>query len=52
VLFEHARVIAAGLGVERLRIEADPGAEPFYLRMGMVRSGSIASGSIPARTLP
>lgn len=37
---------------KRLRIEADPDAEGFYLRMGAVRTGTCASVSIPDRRLP
>jgi hypothetical protein len=33
-------------------LEADPGAEPFYLAMGARRCGSVPSGSIPGRLLP
>ena len=33
-------------------VEADPGAVPFYLRMGCRVIGSVASGSIPGRILP
>jgi hypothetical protein len=33
-------------------LEADPGAEPFYLAMGARRCGSVRSGSIPGRLLP
>ncbi len=40
-LFEHAARRAASLGAEILRIEADPNAEGFYLRMGAARVGEI-----------
>ena len=39
-------------GFVRLRIEADPYAEEFYLAQGAVRVGEIASGSVPGRALP
>ena len=45
-------VPAGTLGFERITLEADPGAEPFYLAMGARRCGSIPSGSIPGRPLP
>lgn len=40
------------LGASELVIEADPNAEPFYLRMGGIRAGFANSGSIPGRQLP
>jgi hypothetical protein len=40
------------LGFARITLEADPGAEPFYLAMGGRRCGSVPSGSIPDRRLP
>ncbi len=43
---------ARALGAVRLIIEADPGAAPFYSRMGAYHIGSAPSGSIPGRTLP
>lgn len=43
---------AAALGFRSLRIEADPGAAPFYEAMGAVVVGSCPSGSIPGRRLP
>lgn len=51
-LFEHAVAVARRSGFTRLTIEADPYAEPFYLAMGAVRSGTIPSGSVPGRVLP
>lgn len=39
-------------GIRTLVVEADPGAAPFYLKMGGVADGSVLSGSIPSRTLP
>ncbi|MGC5014210.1 GNAT family N-acetyltransferase [Streptosporangium sp. DT93] len=52
LLFEHAVATAADLGFERLTIDADPNAEPFYLAMGATRIGATPSGSIPGRVLP
>jgi ribosomal protein S18 acetylase RimI-like enzyme len=48
------RMVATGQekGVTRMRIEADPYAEPWYLKRGAVRVGEAPSGSIPGRMLP
>ena len=43
---------AQALGVPRLAIAADPGAEAFYLRLGAVRVGLIESEVQPGRWLP
>src|SRR5690349_17541085 len=51
-LFRHAVRRAAAEGMGRLRIDADPNAEGFYLAMGAVRVGESPSGSIPGRVLP
>jgi GNAT superfamily N-acetyltransferase len=51
-LWRQAMVTARTVGFERITLEADPGAEPFYLAMGARRCGSVASGSIPGRVLP
>jgi GNAT superfamily N-acetyltransferase len=51
-LWEHAIDAARALGFARITLEADPGAEPFYLAMGGRRCGSVPSGSIPDRRLP
>ncbi|TMC05464.1 MAG: GNAT family N-acetyltransferase [Chloroflexi bacterium] len=51
-LFDHAAALASSLGVQRIRIDADPGAEPFYRRMGAIRIGLSQSGSIRGRSLP
>lgn len=40
------------VGVETLWILSDPGAEPFYLRLGAVRVGLRPSDAIPGRRLP
>jgi GNAT superfamily N-acetyltransferase len=51
-LFDHAARVARAAGFARLRIDADPGAEGFYLRMGARRVGEAPSGSVPGRALP
>ena len=43
---------AAALGAERIGVDSDPAAVPFYLRMGMEPAGAAPSGSIPGRKLP
>lgn len=39
-------------GVRELTLDADPGAEAFYLAAGAVRVGESPSGSVPGRVLP
>jgi GNAT superfamily N-acetyltransferase len=39
MLFEEAVRQARAAGVTELKIKADPNAEPFYLKMGAVRTG-------------
>jgi GNAT superfamily N-acetyltransferase len=39
LLFEHATDLAASRGASSVKIEADPNAEGFYLRMGAKRTG-------------
>jgi GNAT superfamily N-acetyltransferase len=51
-LFEHALATARAIGFTRLKIDADPNAEPFYLAMGARRIGAIPSDAIPGRSLP
>ncbi|WP_380279492.1 GNAT family N-acetyltransferase [Kitasatospora purpeofusca] len=51
-LMGHLRAEAAALGFERITVDADPNAEPFYLAMGAVRTGTTPSGSVPGRELP
>jgi len=48
----HDLVLRAQAGATGVRIESDPEAEGFYLRMGAVRTGLCPSGSIPGRRLP
>ena len=52
LLFEWATARARGLGAVRMIIEADPGAAPFYERMGARYAGLAPSQSIPGRVLP
>ena len=52
LLFTWARIYAQGLGAARMTIEADPGAAPFYERMGARYAGVVPSHSIPGRVLP
>ena len=52
LLFEWAVAKARSLGAVRMMIEADPGAAPFYERMGARRAGFTASQSIAGRMLP
>jgi GNAT superfamily N-acetyltransferase len=52
LLFEWATARARGLGAVRMMIEADPGAVPFYERMGARHAGFAPSQSILRRMLP
>jgi GNAT superfamily N-acetyltransferase len=52
LLFAWAMAKAQSLGAVRMVIEADPGAAPFYQRMGARHAGVAASQSIPGRVLP
>jgi GNAT superfamily N-acetyltransferase len=52
LLFEWATAKARSLGAVRMMIEADPGAAPFYERMGARPAGFTASQSIAGRMLP
>jgi GNAT superfamily N-acetyltransferase len=51
-LFAWATDLARSQGADRLLIEADPDAAPFYRRMGAQDVGLAPSGSIPGRMLP
>lgn len=51
-LLDHALDTAARRGFGSLVLDADPGAEAFYLRHGARRIGDSLSGSIPGRLLP
>jgi GNAT superfamily N-acetyltransferase len=52
LLFEWATAKARDLGATRMIIESDPGAAPFYERMGAHQAGFTPSQSIPGRVLP
>jgi GNAT superfamily N-acetyltransferase len=51
-LFLWAANEATTRGADRMLIEADPDAAPFYRRMGAEDCGLAPSGSIPGRMLP
>lgn len=51
-LWCHMSTAASTLGFNRIRIESDPGATPFYEAMGAQRIGSVQSGSVEGRRLP
>lgn len=51
-LWDHTIEAGRIRGVVRIRVEADPHAEEWYLRRGAVRVGETPSGSIPGRMLP
>lgn len=51
-LFTRTTDEARTRGYRELTIDADPGAEGFYRRMGAVVIGRVPSGSIPGRLLP
>ena len=48
-LFAHAAAEAASRGCDVLEIDSDPNAEPFYVAMGAVRTGTVAA---PVAGLP
>lgn len=52
LLLDYTLRAAAARGFRRLELDADPGAESFYLHLGATRFGSSPSGSIPGRVLP
>lgn len=51
-LFEWACRTARQAGAKSMAILADPGARPFYERMGAVYLRHDPSDTIPSRTLP
>ncbi len=51
-LLTDALLRAAGRGWTSLVLDADPGAEGFYLRLGASRVGESPSGSVVGRVLP
>ncbi len=52
LLFDWSVQASNQIGARNLMIDADPGAEGFYLNMGARRTGERASSSIPGRMLP
>lgn len=52
LLWNDVCLRAQSLDFQRLRIQADPGATPFYEAMGARQIGAVPSGSIPERRLP
>lgn len=52
ILFQWAVRAAREAGARRMTIDSDPGAVPFYERMGARHTGTVPSGSIPGRLLP
>ncbi|WP_299347865.1 GNAT family N-acetyltransferase [uncultured Maritalea sp.] len=51
-LFSWALETARAKGATLMNVVADPGAAPFYERMGFKQFATVPSGSIPGRTLP
>ncbi|MEO0682726.1 MAG: GNAT family N-acetyltransferase [Pseudomonadota bacterium] len=51
-LMDWAAQAARGAGARWMEIEADPGAEAFYRRMGAAPAGWAPSASIAGRRLP
>ena len=51
-LIEDALRAAASRGAERMLVQSDPHAAPFYRRFGGEPCGTRPSGSIPGRALP
>lgn len=51
-LLDTAVGLARDAGASRMRIEADPNAESWYLARGAIRIGEAPSGSIAGRMLP
>ncbi|VEP12806.1 conserved hypothetical protein [Hyella patelloides LEGE 07179] len=51
-LLEHAKVTASNLGSKVIKIQGDPNAKNFYLKVGGNLTGEIESTSIPGRYLP
>ncbi len=51
-MFDWAAAEARRLGALRMSIESDPGAVPFYRRMGAEVVGTAPSGSIAGRRIP
>ncbi len=52
LLWDRLEERARALGAERITIDSDPEARPFYEAMGAVVVGESPSASIPGRKLP
>ena len=52
ILWEHAIHSAVRMGYSSLRIESDPNAEPFYVKMGARRTAEVPSPVMAGRRLP
>jgi GNAT superfamily N-acetyltransferase len=52
ILWEHAVRTARQMGYSTLRIESDPNAESFYIKMGAWRTGEVPSTVMAGRRLP
>jgi GNAT superfamily N-acetyltransferase len=52
LLFTDAVAVARAAGAPRMRIEADPNASAFYVRLGAVQVGEVPSSVIEGRVLP
>ena len=52
LLWQKVLERAKAQGLERLYLDADPAAVPFYEAMGFTVVGESPSGSIPGRSLP
>ena len=52
MLFAWAAEVSRRGGASRIVIEADPGAVPFYRKVGARGAGNAPSSSIPGRLLP
>ena len=52
ILLDWAVATARRASATRMTIDSDPGAVPFYTRMGARPAGLVPSGSIPGRFLP
>ena len=51
-LWQQLTERATALGVNSLRLDADPAAVPFYQQLGFSVAGESPSGSIAGRSLP
>ena len=51
-LWQKVAQQAQTLGLEHIRLDADPAAVPFYRAMGLTVIAQVPSGSIPGRLLP